>query len=115
LIEELRRTEIKRSEAFTAGLLSQGTGKEGLAHTGRARDEDILVSPNPVTGDEIHDNWFFDPPRGFIVNILDTGLELEFGFLKESLESMILLPDPLAIDQHPEPFIEGEILTSGLL
>ncbi len=115
LIEELRATEIKSSEALTAGLLSQGAGEEGLTHTRRARDEDILVFPNPVTGDQIHDHRFFNSPRRFVVNILDTGLELELRFLKQPLESIILLPRPLAIDQQAEPFIEGEIMTGGLL
>jgi hypothetical protein len=115
LIEELRTTEIKSSEAFTAALLSQGTGEEGLANTCGATDQDILMFSNPVTGDEIHDYWFFDSPRSFVVNILDTGLELEFGLLKEPLESFIFLPSPLAIDQHPEPFIKREIVTGGLL
>jgi hypothetical protein len=38
LIEELRRAQIKGSKAFAAGLLSQGTGKEGLADPGRTAD-----------------------------------------------------------------------------
>ena len=54
LIEELRRTQIKGSEAFAAGLLSQGTGKEGLADPSRTADENILVLSDPVTREKIH-------------------------------------------------------------
>ena len=38
LVEELGRTQIKGSEAFAAGLLSQGTGEKGLSHPSRAAD-----------------------------------------------------------------------------
>ena len=37
------------------------------------------------------------------------GLKFEFGVLEEAFETFVFLPDPLAIDQHPKAFLEGEI------
>ncbi len=52
LVKELRGAEIEGSKAFPAGLLSEGTGKEGFAHAGGAADEEVLVVVDPVTGSE---------------------------------------------------------------
>ena len=42
LIEELRRAQAKDSEVFTADLLSQGKGKEGLAGYNNAHRQQSL-------------------------------------------------------------------------
>jgi hypothetical protein len=115
LVEELRRAQIKGSEAFATGLLSQSTGKEGLSHPGRAADQNVLVLSDPVTGQEIHHNRFIDPPGSSVINVLDRGLKLELGLLEETFKAIILLPGPLAIHEDAEAFIEGEILEGGLL
>src|SRR5512147_2051469 len=83
LVEELRRTQIQGPEAFTAGLLSQGTGEEGSSHPGRAADQDILVFSDPVTGQKIHHDRFVDPSGGSVINVFDRGLKFEFGLLEE--------------------------------
>ena len=115
LIEELRRAQVKGSEAFAAGLLSQGTGKEGLAYPGRAADQNILVLSDPVTREKIHQHRFIDPSGSSVINVLDRGLKLEFGLLEETFKAMILLPGLLTIHEDAEAFIEGEIVDGGLL
>ena len=50
LIEELRATEVKGSEAIPAGFLSQGTGEKGFSHTRGTGDQNILMVSDPVTG-----------------------------------------------------------------
>ena len=114
LIEELRRAQIKGSEAFAAGLLSQGTGKEGLAHRGRTADQNILVLSDSVTRQKIHHDRLFDSSGGSVINILDRGLKFEFSLLEETFKAMILLPDPLTIHEDAEPFIKGKIVEGGL-
>jgi len=115
LIEELRGSEIEGSEAFTAGFLSHGTGKEGLASARGTGDEKVLVIADPVTGDKIHHHGFLYSPGCFVVNVLDRGLKFEFGLFEELFETFVFLPDPLTIHEHPEAFIEGEIVGRGLL
>jgi hypothetical protein len=115
LVEELRRAQIKGSEAFTAGLLSQSTGKEGLSHPGRAADQDILVLSDPVTRQKVHHDRFVDPSGSSVINVLDRGLKFKLGLLEETFEAMILLPNPLTIHEDAEAFIKGKIMERGLL
>jgi hypothetical protein len=115
LIEELRKAQIKGSEAFAAGLLSQSTGKESLSHPGRAADQDILVLSDPVTRQKVHHDRFVDPSGSSVINVLDRGLKFKLGLLEETFEAMILLPDPLAIHEDAEAFIKGEIMEGSLL
>jgi hypothetical protein len=115
LVEELRRTQVKSPEAFAASLLSQGTGEEGLSHSGRATDQDILVFSDPVTGQKVHHDRFVDPSGGSVINVLDRGLKFEFGLLEETFKAMILLPGPLTIHEDAEAFIEGKVVEGSLL
>jgi hypothetical protein len=102
LIKKLRRAQIKGPEAFVAGLLSQRTGKEGLAYPSRAADKNILVLSDPVTGQKVHHDQFIDSSGSSVINILHRGLKLELGLLEETLEAIILLPGPLTVHEHAE-------------
>lgn len=115
LIEELRHSKVTGSKALTAGLLSESTGTECFSNAGGSRDQQILVIPNPVAGGEIDQDGLFDSARGLVVNVLDGGLEFEFGPFNEPLEPFVLLPDPLAVDEHSKALIERKILERGLL
>jgi hypothetical protein len=115
LVEELREAEVKGAKAFPAGLLSEGTGEEGFSDTGRTAEEKVLVFSDPVTGDETGHHRLLDSPRGFVINIFDTSLKFKFGVLKEAFEPFVLLPGPLAVHEHPQAFLEREIVEGGLL
>ena len=114
LIEELRATEVKGSEAIPAGFLSQGTGEEGFSHTRGTGDQNILMVSDPVTGGEIQEHRFFDAPGCFEVNIFDAGLEFKFGLFEKSFEASVFLPGPLTVNEDTQAFIEGEILKGRL-
>ena len=115
LVEELRRAQIKGPEALPAGLLSQGTGEEGLSHPGRTADQDVLVFSDPVTRDKVHHDRFIDPSGSSVINVLDRGLKLELGVFEETFEAMILPPGPLPIHEDAEALIKGKIVEGGLL
>ena len=115
LVEELRGADVEGSKAFTAGLLSEGTGEEGFANACGARDEKVLVVADPVTGGKAQDHRFFHSSGGSVVDVLDTGLKLEFCIFEEAFETFVFLPAPLALDQHPKTFFEGEIPEGRLL
>jgi hypothetical protein len=109
LVEELGGAKVEATEAFSTGLLSEGTGEEGFAHSCRTCDEKILVTADPLTGGEAEDKGFFDSSRSSVVDVLQGGLKFEFGVLEEAFETFVLLPDPLAVGQHGKAFLEGEI------
>ena len=44
---------------------------------------------DPVTGDEAHQDGFFDSPGRSVIDILNRGLELEFSLLKEPPEAFM--------------------------
>lgn len=115
LIEELRGSEVEGMKPFPAGLLGKGTGKEGLADSRWATDEQVLVISDPGAGGEAQDHGFFHSSWGFVVDVLDAGLKFEFGVLEEAFEPFVLFPCPLTIDQHPEALLEGEVMEGGLL
>jgi hypothetical protein len=115
LIEELRATEVKGSEAIPAGFLSQGTSEEGFSDTRGTGDQNILMASDPVTGGEIQEHRFFDASGCFKVNIFDAGLEFKFGLFEKSFEASVFLPAPLTVNEDTQAFIEGEILKGGLL
>ena len=64
---------------------------------------------DPVTGSQSKNNGLVDPARGFVVDILDAGIESELGVCKEPLHSAIFSPDPLTIDQQPEALFKAQL------
>ncbi len=56
----------------------------------------------------IHDHGLIEPPVGFEVNILDTGVELQLGVFQIPAHPVVFLPDPLAFHNETEPFGKGE-------
>jgi hypothetical protein len=115
LIEELRAAEVKGSQSFPAGFLSQGTGEKGLSDTRGTRDQKVLMVSDPVAGGKIEEDRFFDAPGCFEVNIFDAGLEFKLGLLEKSFEASVFLPGPLTVNEDTKAFIEGEILEGRLL
>ena len=109
LIEELGGAEVEGTEAFPAGLLGEGAGKEGFTNPCGARDEKILMVANPVTGSKTHDQRFFQSTGSSVIDVFDTGLKFEFCIFDQALETFVFLPVPLAFDQHSKPIFEGEV------
>jgi hypothetical protein len=115
LVEELREAEVEGPKALTTGVLSKSTSEEGFSDSGRATDEKVLMSPDPVTGDETGYHRFLDSSGGLVINVLDAGLKFKFGVLEEAFEPFVLLPGPLAVHEHTQAFLEREIVEGGLL
>jgi hypothetical protein len=114
LVEELREADVKSLKPFATGLLCESTGKEGFADSGGTTDKKVLVFSDPVTGEETQDHGFVDSAGSFIIDIFHTSLKFEFGLFEKTLETIVLLPGPLAVDEDTESFFEGEIVEGGL-
>lgn len=114
LIGEPGGAQVEAAEALPAGTVGKGAGDKGLAHTRGTRDDDILVLCDPLTGAEAQDDGLVYPPGGFIVDILDTGIELEPGIFEISPQAAVFPPAPFVIDKDPETLLEGELRAGGL-
>jgi len=62
----------RRRTIVAAGLLAERTGKPTLAMPVGTDDDQILMSIDPVTGDEFLEQRFVEPAWRLHVNILDT-------------------------------------------
>jgi len=54
LIGELGGTNIEGTVSFPAGLFGQGAGQEGFPHACESGDDDVLMTFDPIAGDEAH-------------------------------------------------------------
>jgi hypothetical protein len=52
LVGELGRTGVVRALSFPAGLVGQGAGEKGFPRASGAGDDDIVVTFDPIAGDE---------------------------------------------------------------
>ena len=52
LIVELGAADVEGPVSFPAGLVGQGAGQEGFTRAGGAGNDDLLVMPDPLTGDQ---------------------------------------------------------------
>jgi len=107
LIGELGGTDVEGAVSFPAGLVGQGASQEGFSHPGGAGDDDVLMTFDPIAGDKTHYDGLIDSPRGFVVDILHAGVELQSGVFQVPTHSIIFLPGPLAVHDKAETFFKG--------
>ena len=74
LLDEARYTPVLNRSALPAALLRESAGEPGLAGTGSAGDEQVLRTPQPLTGGEGGDLLFIEAAGGFVIDILDASL-----------------------------------------
>ena len=69
--EQFRDALIKGRPVVAAGLVAKRSSKPGLANAGWAADGEIIVSVDPVAGDEFLEQRPVETARRSIVDILD--------------------------------------------
>ena len=115
LVGELGRTDVERAVSLPTCLIAQGAGEEGFSRAGGAGDNNVVVTLDPVAGDEAHHDRLIDSPGGFVVDILHAGVELQPGVFQISFHPVIFFPCPLAIHNEAETFREGESVQIRLI
>lgn len=113
LVKELWRADVKGAVSFAAGLVGQGAGDKGFPRPRGSGNEDVVVTPDPLAGDQTHHDGLIDPPRGFVVDVLDCGIEFQMGVFQIPLHPVIFLPRPVAVHDKAEALLEGEAVHSG--
>jgi hypothetical protein len=62
------------------------------------------------------DCTFMSHGANAVVDVLDTGVaELELRLLERPGEPLVLAAQPLRVDEHPQPLVEGQLLHLGVL
>ena len=72
LREESRSTTIDRAMSLSTRLLRECTRDVGLADSGRAGDQHVLVLDHPATRRELTDLRLVELALGWVVDVLDT-------------------------------------------
>jgi len=81
-----------------------------------AGDDDVVVLLHPAAGGELADHGLVEFPARRVVDVLDAGVaELQLRLLERPRESLVLPAQPLRVDEHPEPLLEGQLLQLGVL
>ena len=111
--EEFGCIEVDRPVALPTRLVCQGAGHKGLAASSGACDDDVLVVGDPVAGGEMLYLGTPESPAVPEVEVLDGGGLFQPGVCQPGCQGPVLLPYPLAFDQHGEAFLEAELGNSG--
>src|SRR4029077_14707240 len=113
-IEQPRHALIEDGAIVSAGLMTERTGKPTLADASWTDDDQILMSIDPVTGDEFLEQRFVEPAWRLHVDILDDRRLTQASELEAGGETFVLTIDSLAVDHHRNAFLEGERGDIGL-
>ncbi len=113
--EKLGHVIVECAEAFSASLVSQGTGQVGFAHTGGSRDQAVAVVADPLTAGQLVDGGALEAPRMPEVDVLDTGGLSESSVFEACGQGAVLFPDPLPLDQHGQAIVKIQVGAVRLL
>src|SRR5438105_11558851 len=69
-IEQPRHALIEDGAIISAGLVTECAGKPTFADTGLADDDQILMSSDPLSSDELLEQRFVEPARRLHVDVL---------------------------------------------
>ena len=81
---------------------------------GRAGNQQVLVSVDPLAGGELLEQRLVEAARRLGVDVLDDGVLPQFCEAQAVHQSLVLALGRLAIDQQSESLLEGECCDVGL-
>ena len=113
-IEESRQALIEDRAIIPTGLVAERTGNPTLADAGRTDDEQVLVSCDPLAGDELLEQRLVEPARRLHVDILDDGVLPEACEPQAADQPLVLALGRFAVDEQSKPFLEGQRRDVGL-
>jgi len=111
--EETWQTDILCGVAFTAGLLSEGAGEVGFAAAGGAGDDEVMVLRDKGASGELCHEGFIETSWMAVIDVLDTGLLFEPGFLESAVEATVFPFCDLSADHETQSLLEGEVADLG--
>src|SRR6266545_3417133 len=95
-IEQPRHSLIEDGAIVSAGLVTERTRKPTLADAGRADDDQVLMSIDPVAGSKLLEQRLVEPAWRLHVDVLDDRRLAQAGELEPGGEPLVLAVDGLA-------------------
>jgi len=109
-LEQARQPDVVGLETHPASSVCQSAGEIGLANSSGTSDDDVLGIGNPFTLSQLEDDRFIETSGSSEVDVFCAGIDFESGDVEETLQTSVLLPSPLTIDDESDSFLEGQIL-----
>jgi hypothetical protein len=94
--------------------VAERTGNPALADTGWSDDQQILVSLDPLAGDEPLEQRLIEAARRLHVDVLDDGVLPQLGEAQAVHQSLVLPFGCFPVDEQSEPFVKAECGDVGL-
>gem|GEM_PF-1514138 len=108
VLEQPGQPEVECRPAVTTRLMAQGPGNPGFADARRAREEDVAMVANPLTGREAGQQGFVQPTGMPLVEVFATGRLAQFRLAQAGGESPGIAFGQLPIYQEAEALFETE-------
>ena len=87
----------------------------GLACPRGSGDDDVLCVLDPVAVGQAEDDGLINAPWGLVIDILDTGIDLELGIVEEAFHFPVFLVGALPVYKEGEALLKRQILDVGLV
>ena len=113
-IEEPWQTPIDDRSVIAASLVAERTGNPTFADTGRADDQQVLASFDPLAGDELLEQRLVEAARCLRVDVLDDSVLSQLCEAQAVHQPLVLALGRFAIDEQREPLLEGKRGDVGL-
>ncbi len=107
-IEQARHAPVEHGAVVPAGFVAERTGEPALPRAGLARDQKILPPCDSLAGGELSEQRPVEAARRLGVEVLDRRILPEVGIFQARDQPFALALGGLAINERPEPLLEGE-------
>src|SRR6516164_4336900 len=99
---------VEDGTVVAAGLVAERAGNKTLADAGLPDDQHVLMTFDPIAGDELGKQRLVEPTRHFYIYVLDDGRLAQPCELEPGGQPLVLALDGLAVDYESEPLFEVE-------
>src|SRR5450755_4475946 len=92
IFEELWDSMIEHGAIVAAGLVTERGSEPGLADAGRANEDQVVMSLDPLPLDELLEQGPIETARASIIDIFGARLLAQLGVAQSRREPLILTP-----------------------
>jgi hypothetical protein len=95
---------IEDGTVVAAGLVGERASEPTLADTGRAAQDDVVVSIDKAAVGKLEEQRAIKAPRGAVIDIFDGGVMAQPGIAQAREQPSVAAIGDFAIEQQAEPF-----------
>ena len=100
--EQLGDALVEDRAVVAAGLVAKSTGKPTFADAGRAAQDQIVVSIDPLAAGEFVEQRAIETAMNSIIDVLDDGIVAQSGIAQPGREALVAAMGDLTIDEQAE-------------